>query len=414
MSVSRVVRGQQSNAIGKGAAGGSRAVPALAALCWSLVICTATLLPKNSVEVGSGFCLLCGSRGLADAILNLMMFFPLGLCLRLAGLRTRSAILTCFTFSLLIEFSQLSLVSGRDATAGDVIANTLGGSLGVVVARVLPELLRPGQLLAGRLVLISCLASLAPAVLFAVLLAPSSRAERYWGQWNHQLGRYDAYEGRVLEVSLGSVQVPPHEVATPAIIRWALETRRPLTLKFTAAPQTGSPATLFSIGDEHERAVLWIALQGTDLLVRWRMRAADLRLDRPSFRLKHVLDGIPAGQVVSLKIEHLPDQLIVEVDGRRVHSRFRGSAAWTLLWQDERMPALPFEIFSVLWMALLTIPVAYWSAWRGKVLVYGLLYLALQGFTVTLLKLAQPHPLAWLAMITIFAAALLKQRSMRT
>lgn len=409
MPVSRTSRGKHGDTVEQRTAANSHRVAVLAVCCWFLVIGSATLLPENSVEVGSGFCLICGSRGLADAILNLSMFFPLGLFLRFAGLRTRLVVPACFTFSLSIELAQISLVAGRDATAGDIVTNTLGGLIGAMVASVLPQLLRPSRLLAGRLLLVAGLVSLAPAVLFAVLLVPSPGSERYWGQWNHQLGRYDAYAGRVLEASLGNIPVPPYEVGTPAIIRRALEARRPLTLKFTVAPQTASPATLFSIGDEHEREVLWIAIYGQDLLVRWRMRAADLRLDRPSFRLNRTLEGIAAGQVVSVKIEHLPDQLIAEVDGHRTRSRFRSSAAWTLLWQHQRMPPRLFEMLSVLWMALLTIPVAYWSFWRGQVLAYGLPYLALQGVVAMFVKLAQPQPLAWLAMVTIFGSAMLKQ-----
>lgn len=74
---------------------------------------------------------------------NLLMFIPLGLLLTLA-LRPRSARwvppLACLFASALIELVQFLLLPQRFTTVSDVIANTLGGALGWLIALAMVRL----------------------------------------------------------------------------------------------------------------------------------------------------------------------------------------------------------------------------------------------------------------------------------
>jgi len=378
-----------------------------------MLIAAATLLPENSAAVGSGLCILCGDRGLADAILNCLMFAPLGLSLRLAGVRLRTVVLICFATSMLIEVAQVSIVAGRDATLGDVATNTLGGWLGAVAARGLPLLLHPTSRQAWRLLVAASVLSVLPAALFSLLTQPSVPVGDYWGQWNHQLGDNPPYKGSVIAASLGSVQVPPNRVDTSAVVQWALETRRPLELEFVVAAPPARPATLFSIGDARERELLWVAVDGADLLVRWRMRSADLQLDRTTFRLAGAMQGSRAGVVVHARIQRAHDRVTAEVAGRRTTARVRTTAAWTLLWHHERLSTVTSALLSAIWMALLSIPVAGAIIFCGSAVRYSVLYLLLHVLSAKLFSLAPPEFAAWLAMTGVLTTGIMASRRMR-
>ena len=109
--------------------GGVIAVASVAA------ILVATLLPDAGKPVDSHLCIVCGTLGGVDSILNVLLFFPLGIGLALSGIPWKRAVLTACALSLTVETAQFLFVPGRDATLGDVVTNTVGGALGFAVAR---------------------------------------------------------------------------------------------------------------------------------------------------------------------------------------------------------------------------------------------------------------------------------------
>lgn len=70
---------------------------------------------------------------------NVAMFIPLGLFVALALPRRAwwASLLLLPAFSVAIETAQYFLLSARFATVSDVVANTIGGYIGVVVAVVI-------------------------------------------------------------------------------------------------------------------------------------------------------------------------------------------------------------------------------------------------------------------------------------
>ena len=87
-------------------------------------------------------CPQCDQRALADSLLNLGLYVPLGMAL---GLYRLKFLLVCFVALGLsggIELAQ-ALVPGRHPTAVDVYANVLGAALGVWLVRIAPSLLYP-------------------------------------------------------------------------------------------------------------------------------------------------------------------------------------------------------------------------------------------------------------------------------
>lgn len=75
---------------------------------------------------------------------NVALFFPLGMLLTLtlpSGAR-RQTLLLLPACSVAIEVVQALLLAGRDGSARDVVANTVGGYLGFAAALVLRRLVR--------------------------------------------------------------------------------------------------------------------------------------------------------------------------------------------------------------------------------------------------------------------------------
>ena len=69
-----------------------------------------TLLPESGQPVASHLCLVCGTFGGVDAILNVLLFVPLGLGLALSGIRWSRALLIVCALSLTVETTQFFLL----------------------------------------------------------------------------------------------------------------------------------------------------------------------------------------------------------------------------------------------------------------------------------------------------------------
>jgi VanZ family protein len=84
-------------------------------------------------------------RAIIELVVNIALFVPLGLALRLrfATMSVVQATAIAFALSLGIETLQLVVATGRVANITDVLMNTLGGFIGAI-------LVREGQPVAGQ------------------------------------------------------------------------------------------------------------------------------------------------------------------------------------------------------------------------------------------------------------------------
>src|SRR2546422_76371 len=103
-----------------------------------LPILIATLWPFPGQELDFGpSCIWCGDHATADVLLNVTLFLPLGAALALSGRSLWRCALLGALLSACIEFAQL-FIPGRDSSLGDVMANTLGTTLGAALVRTAP------------------------------------------------------------------------------------------------------------------------------------------------------------------------------------------------------------------------------------------------------------------------------------
>lgn len=340
-----------------------------------LVIVRLTLLPDGPGPLPSGFhtCLFCGTYGLADFIDNTILFIPLGFALRLAGVRRWPAWLFMAALSAGIETAQDWLVSGRESALGDLVANALGGAIGIALAELRGILFAPTRR-AARL-----LAAAASAIVagIAVLLAwgfqlsiPAQGV--YWTTVHPHLPHYVAFQGTIDNATFDGLPIVccRRDSATSQAIRASLErgTAR-IGARIAPAelpgPGTGRITPVVTIYDRWRNEILMLGCRRDHLVFRTRTHTDNLALHPIALETPEP-NACVAGDSTTVMAEPLGHSARVRLTISRPHDSIvttQGAGIWTGwhlyvpsdgLWSDVERP------LTVLWCALLFVPLAYW------------------------------------------------------
>ncbi len=329
--------------------------PVVLALGSVFAILAVTLYPTGQVLPAGGWeCLLCDPRATADFLANVLLFVPPGAALALMGWRTRSVLAVSMLLTGFIEVTQLLFLPGRDASVVDALANSSGGLCGAVVAGWLRARWGRGALLPRGMLLLPPLVVL----LTAVLLRPAPTTIPYQIRWEESPGGLEPYGGRVERALLGGVDLPRQQVVPSSPIRQALGDGSAVALRLIAGPPAERLSHIFSLHDVRNREVLLVAADGEDLVVRYRARAAALRLDQPSHRWVGALSGVAPGGSLDLVIRHSGARICASVGGAE-HCGFGPGVGrgWSFLLFAEGFPQRLVQLLDVAWLALLTMPV---------------------------------------------------------
>ena len=348
-----------------------------------LGIAAATLSPQPDGGDSSPLCIICGSLGLRDAILNVILFIPLGIGLRLLGLSTRAAIATVAALTLAIELAQVRLVRGRDASLGDLLTNVTGGGLGAWLCSRWRTLVHARDAGARRLALAATVAFVALQSLSGWALHLSLPASlEYWGNWPAGVADGSDVDAGPPRVLINGVALPfGRNPATAALRRELLRD----TMRFEALlPWTGfGPgfAPIAGIGAEDARDeqvdIAQLSRAGDDLYFQVRMRASDARLPSPTIRLEGAFRA-PAdrdGQALAEETVAVHGGIV----DRRLYAAARiggaelqrhdvpltPSLGWTFVAPAGGELGPGYRIPTALWLAALLLPIGYWSARSG-------------------------------------------------
>jgi hypothetical protein len=334
----------------------------LVALLTVLPILAATLMPQPAVGGTTAFgCVVCGERGTADAILNVLLFLPFGVALGMAGTPSRLVWLAGPMLSAVVETGQV-FIPGRDAGLGDLLFNSVGATLGLLVFRTSPLWGNPSKGVAARCCLAVSAAVASWFVLTGALLQPSFPPSTYFGQWTPDLGHLEQYRGRVLEVELGQQRLLPQRLSSAESVRRAVLSGTALTVEARIGPPTQKLASIFSVYDERQREIFLLGGDGGDLVFRYRMRAADLRLDGPDIRMRDGLEGFIEGDTTTLSVmRHGSWWSLSNGSGRTNREGFTIGSGWTLLMFPDNLPGPVIYVLGGIWVALLLAPVGYWA-----------------------------------------------------
>jgi VanZ family protein len=326
-----------------------------------VAILAATLPPAPPSDAGPWFCLLCGVRPVAHALLNVLLFVPLGLALRAHGRAGQEAVALGSIVALAVEAAQ-TVIPGRTANIGDVLLNIAGawsGSLAFGLPRRWSGLPAP---LVGVHALGSALVVTGVLALTGFLLAPSFPPTAYFGGWTPDLGHLEPYRGRILDASLDDVALAPGRMTASATVRDRLSAGAPLHVRMLAGPPPSGLSPLITIHDESLDEILLLGVERNDLVYRVRTRAAAIGLDAPDTRLAGALRDVEPGAALSLKVTRHPRDLCIEVNGSPTCGLgFTLGAGWALLVYSYVPAAFGHGPLTVIWMAALFLPVGFWS-----------------------------------------------------
>ena len=198
---------------------------------------------------------------LADALVNLALFLPLGAALRSAGWRRGRILVASLLLSLRIELTQGTLVPGRRGNPFDPVFNTVGAAAGIW----LPGL--PAAVLA-----LPALAWLGSGPLLLPCV-PDTR--QWWGQWAHHFGGTVPYTGRVRGVTFAGSPAPDDALDSTRVLRArALRDGWMLRVDLTSGAPPAGVAHLAGIADGEGNFLIAFEQRERELLITWRSRGA--------------------------------------------------------------------------------------------------------------------------------------------
>jgi hypothetical protein len=356
-----------------------RRVAALAALAYGLVILALTLYPTGGDPDPWALCLICGTRGTADAVLNLLFFVPFGAALVLSGVRPRVVVLVGFALSLAIETAQMG-VPGRDSSFGDLLFNTLGGAIGAGLVATRGWWWTPTRRVAARLSLVAGIGAALTVAGSGLVMSPAFPWASYYGQWTPDLAHLEPYDGRVLSAQVGGHPVAPWFVRELEPLRDALIAREPIIVEAVAGTPPPELASLFSVYDSDHREILLIGPRGDDLVYRTHTRATYLRLHHPERSAGGLLSGIEPGDPLRIEAEWRGAEVCLRANDREACGLgFTAGSGWRLLYDRRGWSDTAQALLSLAWVLSLGLPFGFWARRRpeswvgGAVLLAGLL-----------------------------------------
>jgi len=327
-----------------------------------VVILGVTLVPlEGTQETSSIFCLLCGDGAVADGLLNVGLFLPLGAALTIGGSRPLRALALGAVLSFGVETAQF-VIPGRDPSLSDLVFNTLGTALGVALARSTALWWRPRPRMAGILSIVGALSAASVLASTGFLLRPSFPEDTYYGGWTPRFDHLEWYGGRVLEASLGGLEVPPGVLARSPQVRQELLSGATIHVRARAGPRPSGLAPVFTIDDAHQREILLFGIVGAELVYRYRPRALACRLQAPEIRVRGAMRGIVWRDLVSIVVRPTGSGYCVRVNAtEHCGLGFTVGTGWALLLGSPPGSLWLQPALNPGWLAALFFPIGRWA-----------------------------------------------------
>jgi hypothetical protein len=310
----------------------------------------------------------CGDQAVRDAILNVILFVPLGLALRLL-LPTRPALLLVALTTVAVEFTQYHWLLGRDASLRDILTNTTGGAIGIWLAGSWRALLRPLPERSARFSLAALIGWLAMVGVTGALVRPSMTPSLYWVQWAPELGQFDSWSGEVLGATVDGIPLPSgRSYRTNQLRGQLLSDSVVVEASIVSGEHTRRIAPIVSVFDSWQRGIFVLGQlrHGLVFTIRTGLRAVELG------DLVVYMEDFPGNRVgdttqVSGGVVHGAWLLRASHDDEVAEMRLPMSPG--LMWGAlipfffVLGPATPF--FSAAWLAGTIAPAGYFAA-RGN------------------------------------------------
>ncbi len=265
-----------------------RGAGAIAVAALAVILLTTLRASPAQVERAaetSWRCLVCGDAGVTDVLLNLLLFWPLGAALRALWWPWWRAIGAMALGTLAIEGAQATLLAGRDASLGDVLANTLGGAFGWCLLPTLALLRSPNRTRARSMTAALILASSATWLMTGWGLHPYGSTSAPWvGQRMRQWTGHDLFPGALGVATLNDIEIPNDQLDETPAIADTVHLSLLLMRRDSATPSL--PVSILRVVDGRGREQFSVAQQKEWLLFGARVRASRLRVRTPVWRIE--------------------------------------------------------------------------------------------------------------------------------
>lgn len=348
--------------------GSALVVASLGAIAWL------TLRPAHapSSPIASHLCVICGPQAGVDILLNMLLFVPLGVGLRLTGLSLWKAVFICCAVSVSIEIAQAVTVRGRASTLSDILTNTSGGAIGYWLARSAPTWLAPSRKDAARLLAAWAATWLLIQIVSSYVFSPSLSQSQYHGQTARPGGRA-MFHGQVDSARIGAIPISNGALADSRSVRELLLSGTPILGFVRLAEPTPNFASIIRVADDEQRGITSLSEEGDRLVFVIRTGASNLRLREPAFGMPGVFtdvspraDSAAETLVLSARFDHGNVQLIAQTGSvqRERNFRPRAAQAWSVLvpFHGYLENGLVERLATFAWTSVLVIPLGYVAA----------------------------------------------------
>jgi len=347
----------------------ARRLGAVLAVTGLAAILVATLFPNPRQAASSAatplLCIVCGEGGGTDVLLNLLLFTPMAIGLRLLDWPWRRVVAVAALLSLTVEYLQFSVVAGRDPALSDLLANTIGAAVAAALAPQLPRLLAPDPARARRLFLVAAALFLGVLALSTLGLQPGVLPGRLWSACTSYSPAIGDWAGTLRSVVLNGDTLPcDRNLADSAAIRAALVAgETTLRIDALSGTPTGGRALVYAVSVSRA-SLLALVQDGRTAVFSVPTVSQRLRLSTLSLLLRGAFPseaGIPVelqagqeGRRIWISSSHSGRQRSVEVT-------LSPSFGWSsLVWWRLR-PGPKLRILTVLWLGALILPAGYWA-----------------------------------------------------
>jgi hypothetical protein len=346
-------------------------------------------------------------------LLNVILFLPLAVGLRLSGISAGRVVVLSALLSLCVETIQFAGVPGRDASLSDLLTNTLGGTIGAVLAPLLPAGLFPTPRFARRSLAVWAGLWLTVTALSAWLMTPWIPDGAVWSRWAPNAPWLDPFHGQVTGVAMAGLRLPDGRLSDRAgqMLQRALrEERLALSVQVVSGTLPDVRAWVYLI-EARPLVLPMVRQEGTGLYFSIPTRSVQFRLRAPTLALPHGFPDRPGVPVlVNPSEEGRQLRATSTYDGVVRSSQVQLSPAqgWMLIAPFGLTLDRHEHLVTGLVLALFLLPLGYWAAHSmatGRVLgiLAGSLVLGL-GLVPFWFGFPAVHWSQWVAALTGVAA----------
>jgi VanZ family protein len=309
-------------------------------------------------------CLVCGSHGGADVLLNTLLFTPMATGLRLLGWPWRRVVAAAALLSLSVELLQYFVVPGRDASLSDLLTNTTGAAIAAGFGPHLEKILLPDRVRARRLMLAGVALWLGLLTLSAFAMMPWVPAGALRSDCTRSEGSPEVFSRTVRSARLNGLPLRC-DAAIPAgtQVRDALE-RGAAELDVVAASGNPRARRLILVIRVPRGHLMVLAHHGRSATISTPTAINHLGFYSPILNLPGAFPSTPgiAGRL-DAGIRDRRMWIASEYMGQRrqVAVALSPSHGWTAMLPWGIRPGAQFRLATVLWIAVLIMPAAYWA-----------------------------------------------------